>query len=97
MIFDRYAEMLAERGIHPFQRIPWEDPETGLVNPRVLGEPLPLRWRVSPDEWERLNDWCRSAYGWTVPSTGGGMLFGWPIEPDDTLPPRSVILAVSAA
>ena len=92
----RYYEMAAEAGVRPFERILWRNPRTQQIDLRVLGDPLPLRWRVSRDEWNRLRAWASTEWGWTVDSKGiASTLMGWPIDPDDTLPPRSIVLEPS--
>ncbi len=91
MSLDRYYEMLAERGIQPFQRIPWVNPRTGRAEPKVRGEPLPLQWRISRDEFDRLTDWADEQYQWRSTSMDT-WIAGWPVIVDDDLPPWSVAL-----
>ena len=92
----RYMTMLAERGLRPFHREPWVNPRTGYVEPRVLGERPAMQWRVSRDEWYRLEAWVRQM-GMPVASDLPAQLFGWPIEPDPALPPRSIVFETPTA
>lgn len=87
----RYADIMEARGIVPFQRIPYVNPETGAPDPRVLGERLPMRWRVSRDEWDRLAAATNKAFGWTDIDSTRQELGGFLIEPDDSLPPATII------
>lgn len=93
MTFARYQTILAEHGLTPFYREPWVNPRTGRVEPSVLGERPPMRWRVSRDEWDRLRAYVEEVTG---PSTRASEamqanLYGWPIDPDDALPPNRVV------
>jgi hypothetical protein len=92
----RYMTILGDRGLQPFHREPWRNPYTGRIEPRVLGDQPPMRWRVSPDEWHRLEAWARAQWSpWIedLPAT----LFGWPIQADPALRPSSIVFeAVSA-
>ena len=92
--FQPFMTMLAERGLRPFERIPWVNPRTGEVNPRVLGEPLPLRWRVAPDRWYRLEAEMHYRYPDLPAGTEDlpAYLFGWPIESDPALTPGAIVL-----
>lgn len=92
----RYMTMLAERGLRPFHREPWINPRTGYVEPRVLGERPPMRWRVSADEWYRLETWVRQN-GQPVATFLPATLFGWPIATDLRLPPRSIVFEADRA
>lgn len=93
---DRYMDILAQHGMRPFEREPWVNPRTGMVEPRVLGERPPMRWRVSPDEWYRLEAIVMDRYGWHAVGVDNSMLYGWPIESDATLPPNSVVFERAA-
>lgn len=92
MSFGRYREVLAAYQIQPFERLPHR------FGPKVNGELLPLRWRVSRDEWDRVKAEAEAIAGeYTYASDSTVFrLFGWPIEPDDDLPPNSIILDRSA-
>ena len=86
-VFQRYMTILAERALRPFERVPHE------FGSRVLGEPLPLRWRVSRDEWYRLEREAMLRWGWSDLASGlPAHLFGWPIESDPSLPSGSIVL-----
>jgi hypothetical protein len=87
----RYAAMLAEHGMRPFHREPYVNERTGRVEPSVLGERPPFRWRVSRDEWRLLEAAAKGAWGWETAPTDSSQLAGFPIAPDDTLPPRSIV------
>jgi hypothetical protein len=82
--------ILAERGLQPFHRVPWVNPRMERVEPRVLGERPALRWRVSVDEWYRLEAYARRR-GSFVASVQPH-LFGWPIDVDPDLPPGTRLL-----
>lgn len=93
-VLQRYMTILANLGMAPFQRVPWVNPETERVEPRVLGERPPMRWRVSSDQWYRLEAYARETHGMDA-SGLPAQLFGWPIEPDATLPADSVVFEPS--
>jgi hypothetical protein len=57
---------------------------------------LPFRWRVAPDEWERLELWAGRQWGWSSLSAPEPRLFGWPIERDPQLPDGTVVLEATA-
>ena len=88
---DRYVEILAEHKLTPFYREPWINPRTWRVEPGVLGERPPFRWRVSSDEWDRLLVHVESITGDRADLKMRSTLMGWPIESDDALPPNSII------
>lgn len=92
--FQPYLTMLADHGLRPFERSPWINPETERVEPRVLGELLPLRWRVASDQWYRLEAEVRHRFGMTVPGTEGlpARLFGWPIDLDSALRQGAIVM-----
>jgi YD repeat-containing protein len=50
----------------------------------------PWRWRVSRDEWDRLVEHTQKN-GWPWPTSATTTVGGFPIAPDDSLPPNSVI------
>lgn len=81
----RMDDLIREEGFVPFQRKPWINPYTGRRDSRVLGERPPYRFVVARDEWERtfapllIEPNLRLEYA------------GWPVEPDDTLAPGSII------
>lgn len=94
-LFYRADELLAQQNLRPFERAAWVNPRTGRRDPRVVGEPPPLRWRVSQDLFDQAVDHVkRSGLGWI----GGDrqMLFGLPIAVDEGLPPNSLLLEPSA-
>jgi hypothetical protein len=56
------------------------------VEPRVLGERLPMQWRISRDEWDRL-----VAADPAVDASIEQQIAGWTVIVDDALPPGSVL------
>lgn len=97
--FQPFMSMLTDRGLMPFQRVPWINPRTEKVEPGVLGELLPLRWRVASDQWYRLEAETRRRFGQPMPGTEDlpATLYGWPIESDPSLPAGSIVLEAPGA
>jgi hypothetical protein len=92
--FQPFMSILAACGLRPFERSPWINPQTGCVEPRVLGELLPLRWRVARDQWYRLHTETRRRFGKPMSGTEDlpSTLYGWPIEVDSALFAGAIIL-----
>lgn len=99
MDFIRYREMLAEHAMKPFDRDPWINPRTGRMEAFVLGEVPAMRWRVSPDEWDRILAHVEdiAGAGNRASPTMAAKLYGWPIKPDEALPPNSIIFEPATA
>ena len=89
-VFSRYADILAENGLRPFHTYPWVNPRTEEVELGVIGGRPRARWRVSRDEWDKLLEFARRQHGWSSIDQET-YLGGWPIAPDDSVPPGTIL------